>query len=69
MKDKYFGDEHDFRKYGLLQFLQGGCTSGWEWKVCLNWMRTKFEPALFNNDGNRRSYDLLKKTQNLFLIN
>lgn len=60
MKDKYFGDEHDFRKYGLLQFLRGGKSAGWSWSIYINWMRTKFEPDRKNQDGNKRHYDQLR---------
>ena len=60
MKNKYFGDVHDFHKYGLLQFLQGGKSAGWSWSICVNWMRTEFEPKKGNKDGGKRNYDNLK---------
>ena len=52
MKDKYFGDKHDFRKYVLLSFLQE-CTG---YTIAINWMRTKFEANPDNADGNKRNY-------------
>lgn len=51
MKDKYFGDKHDFRKYVLLSFLQE-CTG---YTIAINWMRTKIETKP-NADGNKRNY-------------
>ncbi|MBO4632338.1 MAG: hypothetical protein J5858_10480 [Lentisphaeria bacterium] len=53
MKDKYFGDKHDFRKYVLLSFLQE-CTG---YTIAINWMRTKFEANPDNSDGNKRNYE------------
>jgi len=60
MKDKYFGDEHDFRKYVLLKFLQEEC----KWSIFINWMRTTFEPAVKagtkkQRDGNMRNLEKL----------
>ncbi len=48
MKNQYFGDVNDYRKYGLLRLLAGGTmTLG----VC--WMLTKHDGR---NDGKFRSY-------------
>lgn len=67
MKNEYFGDKYDFRKYGLLQFLQGGESVGWNWSILMNWMLTKSE----TDEGEGRNYahlqnnapDIFKKLQ------
>jgi len=48
MKNQYFGDEHDYKKYGILRCL---ANSGFRIGVC--WMLT---PNDGKNDGNFRKY-------------
>lgn len=49
MKDQYFGDINDYRKYGLLRGIQ----SGGECKLLVAWMLT---PDHGRRDGGFRSY-------------
>lgn len=49
MKDQYFGDINDYRKYGLLRGIQ----SGGECKLLVAWMLT---PNDCRRDGGFRSY-------------
>jgi hypothetical protein len=49
MKDQYFGDVNDYRKYGLLRALQ----STWEGSLLVAWMLT---PDDRGRDGRFRSY-------------
>jgi hypothetical protein len=49
MKDQYFGDINDYRKYGLLRILQSKGGS----KLLVAWMLT---PNDVRNDGNNRAY-------------
>lgn len=49
MKDQYFGDVNDYRKYGLLRALQSEGTG----RLLVAWMLT---PDDGGPDGNRRAY-------------
>lgn len=49
MKDQYFGDVNDYRKYGLLRALQ----STWDGSLLVAWMLT---PDDGGQDGGFRSY-------------
>ena len=59
MKDKYFGDIHDFLKYTLLRFLQDRM----QWSIFINWMLTTYEPRNSkkeNKDGGQLNYEKLR---------
>ncbi len=49
MKNQYFGDVNDYRKYGLLRALQGDGAGG----LLVAWMLT---PDDGSGDGGLRSY-------------
>lgn len=49
MKDQYFGDINDYRKFGLLRALQ----SSWQARLLVAWMLT---PDDGGRDGGKRSY-------------
>ncbi|MBI5154156.1 hypothetical protein HZA57_02880 [Candidatus Poribacteria bacterium] len=49
MKDQYFGDVNDYRKYGLLRALSSTGLSS----MALAWLRTEVEG---NSDGGSRTY-------------
>lgn len=49
MKDQYFGDIHDYRKYGLLRMLADGT----QLRIGVVWMRTGPDSR---SDGQKRDY-------------
>ncbi len=49
MKDQYFGDENDFKKYGLLRML----SDGGRMRIAICWMLTDADQS---NDGNTTGY-------------
>ncbi len=62
MKDKYFGDIHDFLKYALLRYLQ----EKMGWSIYINWMLTSYEPQMSKEgkqqrDGEKIEYENIKE--------
>ena len=62
MKDKYFGDIHDYLKYALLRYLQ----QEMGWSIFINWMLTTYEPQMSKEgkqqcDGEKIEYENIKE--------
>jgi hypothetical protein len=59
MKDQYFGDVNDYRKYGLLRILSGiRCDGQSNISVAICWMLT---PNDGRSDGGKINYEKLRK--------
>ncbi|MGO8762819.1 MAG: hypothetical protein ACLP2P_13595 [Desulfobaccales bacterium] len=59
MKDQYFGDVNDFRKYGLLRMLSGmRCDGQSNMSLAICWMLT---PNDGRSDGGKVGYEKLRK--------
>src|SRR5437016_13782000 len=58
MKNQYFGDVNDYRKYGILRLLRSKTIN---LGVC--WMRT---PTVINNHGNETSYLMNQRNERRF---
>ena len=59
MKDQYFGDVNDYRKYGLLRILSGmRCDGQSNISVAICWMLT---PNDGRSDGGKIDYEKLRK--------
>ena len=50
MKNQYFGDIHDFKKYTLLKWFMEGCDD----KLLVAWYLTNDDGKI--KDGNKREY-------------